>query len=498
MTSQDPPPLHLPSGRYRPNLTLLTDLYQLTMAYGYWKSDVAETEAVFSLSFRKNPFQGGYTLACGLRDAVDYLEHFHFGDEDLNYLGSLTGNDGRPLFTPEFLHYLRDLPFTCEVDAIPEGTVIFPYEPLVRVQGPILQAQIVETALLTIINFQTLIATKASRVREACGEDLLLEYGLRRAQGIDGSLMAARAAYIGGCDGTSNVLASRVYGMPVRGTHAHSWVMAFESELEAFNTYADAMPNNSVLLVDTYNTLEGVRNAVRAGERLREKGLDLAGIRLDSGDLAYLSIEARKILDNAGFTNAMIFASNDLDEELIESLKHQGAKITGWGVGTKLVTAYDQPALGGVYKLNALRAKDGTWQPRVKLSEQTAKTSIPGIQQVRRFQHDDGFIADAIYDTSSPHTGDWTIVDPLDATRRRTITANTESIDLLEPIFRGGKFVGEDSTLPQLRERAREQVHRLHPAIRRFKNPHRYPVGLEQSLYDLRTQLILDAHGKAH
>ncbi|RYF55329.1 MAG: nicotinate phosphoribosyltransferase, partial [Cytophagaceae bacterium] len=335
---------------YDTSLSLLTDLYQVTMAYGYWKSGTAEKEAVFNLYFRKNPFGGGFTVACGLANAIGYVTHFGFTKKDLRYLRTLTGSDGEPLFETAFLDYLGALKLTVDIDAMPEGTVVFPNEPLVRVRGPILQCQLLETPLLNLINFETLIATKAARLRLVADTDTLLEFGLRRAQGVDGGMTASRAAYIGGCDATSNVLAGKHYDIPVRGTHAHSWVMSFDSELEAFETYADVLPNNVTLLVDTYDTIQGVRNAIEAGQRLRERGYRLSGIRLDSGDLAYLSIEARKLLDAAGFTDTAIVASNDLDETIINSLKQQGAKITVWGVGTKLVTAYDQPALGGVYK----------------------------------------------------------------------------------------------------------------------------------------------------
>jgi len=326
---------------------LLTDLYQLTMAYGYWKNQVHEREAVFHLFFRKNPFNSGFSVACGLADVIEYIDTFQFDQDELAYLATLKGNDGQPLFDAGFLDYLKHLQFTCDIDAIPEGTLVFPHEPLVRVRGPIIQCQILETALLNIVNFQTLIATKAARICHAAAPEPVLEFGLRRAQGIDGGMAASRAAHIGGCTATSNVLAGMRYGIPVKGTHAHSWVMSFDTEEEAFEAYADAMPNNCVFLVDTYDTLEGVRTAVRVGKRLREKGHELVGIRLDSGDLAYLSIEARKILDEGGFPKALVVASNDLDEHIITSIKQQGGKVGIWGVGTKLVTAYDQPAMGG-------------------------------------------------------------------------------------------------------------------------------------------------------
>src|SRR3954471_8600757 len=325
---------------------LLTDLYQLTMAYGYWKSGRADREAVFELIFRKPPFRSGFTVVAGLGPAIDFIKGFRFEADDLEFLATLSGNDGKPLFDPAFLEHLKQLRFSCDVDAIPEGTVVFANEPLLRIQGPILQCQLLETALLNLLNFQSLIATKAARVCLAARNDSVLEFGLRRAQGVDGALAASRASYIGGCAATSNVLAGKVHGIPVRGTHAHSWVMSFAEEETAFQAYAEAMPNNCVFLVDTYDTLQGVRRAAKIGKWLREHGHELAGIRLDSGDLAWLSIEARKILDAAGFPKALILASNDLDEHIIQSLKQQGATINVWGVGTKMVTAYDQPALG--------------------------------------------------------------------------------------------------------------------------------------------------------
>jgi nicotinate phosphoribosyltransferase len=479
---------------YKPSLALLTDLYQLTMAYGYWKSGTWNKEAVFHLHFRRPPFGSGFTVACGLEAAIDFIECFRFGDEDLAYIATLEGNDGGPLFEPAFLDVLRGMEFACDVDAIPEGTVVFPHEPLIRVRGPILQAQLLETSLLNLINFQTLIATKAARVCLAAQGEPVLEFGLRRAQGIDGGLSAARAAYAGGCAGTSNVLAGKVFGIPVKGTHAHSWVLSFDSELEAFEAYARALPNNCVFLVDTYHSLEGVRNAVRVGRRLREHGHQMAGIRLDSGDLAYLSIEARKILDAAGFQETEILASSELDEHLIESLKLQGAKIVVWGVGTRLVTGSDDPALGGVYKLTAVRGPGEAWKYKVKLSEQAIKVTTPGIQQVRRFVgRDGGHVADMIFDLELGAPAAPTLVDPGDLTRRKEIAAGTAFEDLLVPVFRQGKRVYDPPPLEAVRRRVTEQLERFHPAIKRFVNPHQYPVGLEQGLFDLKTRLILEA-----
>src|SRR6266850_4220053 len=298
--------MKIPSELYRSSLALLTDLYQLTMAYGYWKSGVQDKEAVFHLSFRKNPFEGGFSIACGLAYAVDFASHFRFTADDVAYLAELQGNDGKALFDREFLDYLQSMRFSCHMDAIPEGTVVFPHEPLVRVQGPLIQCQLLETPLLNIINFQTLIATKAARVCLAAKGAPVLEFGLRRAHGQDGALAATRAAYIGGCAATSNVLAGKVFGIPVRGTHAHSWVMSFPSEPEAFAAFAATLPGNTIFLVDTYDTLTGVRNAIEIGRALRLQGHDLMGIRLDSGDLAYLSIQARRLLNEAGFEKTQI------------------------------------------------------------------------------------------------------------------------------------------------------------------------------------------------
>jgi nicotinate phosphoribosyltransferase len=463
------------------------------MGSAYWKSGIAEKEAVFHLIFREAPFNSGFTVAAGLAQAVEYLRDFHFEDSDLEFLSTVKGNDNQPLFERPFLDYLKQLRFSCDVDAVPEGTVVFPQEPLVRVQGPILQGQVVEAALLNFLNFQSLIATKAARICHAAGGQKVVEFGLRRAQGVDGAVTAARAAYIGGCAATSNVLAAKLYGIPLVGTHAHSWVMAFGDELAAFTAYAGAQPNNCVLLVDTYNTLQGVRHAIEVGRKLREQGHELAGVRLDSGDLAYLSIQARRLLDEAGFNKTAIVASNDLDENIITSLKEQGAAITIWGVGTRLITAYDHPALGGVYKLSALRNPGGAWEHKVKLSEQTAKTTNPGILQVRRFSSPDEFVGDAIYDLSAPVPCSFTIVDPLDPTRRKQFTPEMRNEDLLVPVFRGGQPVYENPTLGQIRERLQQQLACFHQGIKRLVNPHQYPAGLELGLQERKTGLVLRA-----
>jgi nicotinate phosphoribosyltransferase len=469
---------------------LLTDLYQLTMAAGYWKCGKAEQEAVFHLFFRKLPFAGGYAIAAGLGDVVAWLKGFRFGREELAYLATLPGRDGKALFESGFLDYLGKMEWRCDVDAILEGTVVFPHEPLIRVRGPLVQAQLVETALLNIVNFQTLIATKAARVCEAAQGDPVLEFGLRRAQGPDGGVMASRAAFIGGAAATSNVLAGMTHGIPVRGTHAHSWVMSFDSEREAFEAYAEALPNNCVFLVDTYDTLEGVKHAVEVGKRLRERRHELAGVRLDSGDLAWLSIEARRILDEGGFPKASIVASNDLDEHLIESLKHQGAKISVWGVGTQMVTGGSQPALGGVYKLGAIRNAVGEWEPRIKLSEQPVKVSNPGIQQVRRFTLNGEFRGDAIFDEENGLTGSTEIVHPSDATRMKTLPAEATHEDLLQPVYRRGKLVKELPTLPEIQKHCRQQLTMLHATVKRLQHPHEYPAGVEKSLHERKMELM--------
>lgn len=494
---------------YSASLSLLTDLYQLTMAYGYWKSGAHESEAAFHLHFRKAPFGSGFTIACGLADAIAFIEKFRFDDSDIEYLSTLQGNDGKVLFERGFLDYLRGLKFSCDVDAIAEGTPVFPYEPLVRVTGPIVECQLLETALLNIINFQTLIATKAARVCLAARGEPVLEFGARRAQGFDGALTATRAAFIGGVSATSNVLAGKIFGIPVKGTHAHSWVMAFDDEPTAFQKYAAAMPNNCVFLVDTYDTLNGVRHAIEAGKWLRENGHEMIGVRLDSGDLNTLSVETRKLLDEAGFPRAQIFASNDLDETIIESLKNQGAKIAVWGVGTRLVTGGDQAALGGVYKLSAVREVGKEWRPRVKISEQTIKISNPGIQQVRRFfQNQNGRIneginarinlADVIYEESTPPSGECVAFDQVDVTRSWTMSASTSFEDLLAPVFRGGARVYDSPELPDIQKRAARELEYFAPGIKRFVNPHLYRVGIEAQLNRTKSRLINEtrAHQK--
>lgn len=475
---------------YNQSLALLTDLYQVTMAYGYWKNGLQDKEAVFHLFFRKRPFGGGYTIAAGLELVIDYLKHFRFDESDLNYLSTLKGTDGKPLFEEAFFDYLAKMEFECDVDAVPEGTTVFPYEPMVRVKGPLIQAQLLETPILNLINFSSLIATKASRVCIAADGDEVLEFGLRRAQGIDGAITAARSAYIGGCTSTSNVLAGKLFGIPVRGTHSHSWVMTFDDEQESFQAFAEALPANCIFLVDTYNTLEGVQKAIEVGKWLKESGQRMLGIRLDSGDLAYLSKVSRRMLDEAGFEDAVIVASNELDETIIADLKKQGAKIAVWGVGTNLITAKDQPALDGVYKLSAVRDKGKDWQFRLKLSEQMTKISNPGVLQVRRFYNEIENVADAIFNEGDDLSSGCSLVDPLDSTRQKRVDANLKYKDLLVPIFRKGKCTYTLPKLSEIREHAKTELSRFHEGIKRFIFPHQYVVGLERSLYERKLELI--------
>jgi nicotinate phosphoribosyltransferase len=481
------------SSLYRPSLALLTDLYQLTMAYAHWKTGSFRKEAVFHLYFRSNPFGGGFTVACGQARAKEFLSDFRFAGDDLEYLRTLTGEDGRPLFDQGFLEYLRELKLDCDVDAVDEGRVVFPGTPLLRVRGPIISAQLLETPLLNIINFETLIATKAARIALAARGEPVMEFGLRRAQGIDGALGASRAAYIGGCSATSNVLAGKLFGIPVKGTHSHSWVMAFGSERESFEQFAAASPGNCVFLVDTFHSLDGVALAIEVGKKLKQSGHRLGGIRLDSGDLAYLSIEARRMLDDAGFEDAVIVASNELDENIIASLREQGARVSVWGVGTRLITGHDQAAMGCVYKLSAIKDPGGPWKARMKLSEQAAKVSNPGIQQVRRYSIGREFAGDMIWhEVPGPGPGPSPLmIDPLDLTRRRTFSAKHSFEDLLKPIFRGGELVSAPETLAAARAHVVDDLSKLHAGIKRFVNPHVYPVGLEESLFKMRSDLML-------
>lgn len=475
---------------YKESLALLTDLYQLTMAYGYWKAGLDKKTAVFNLFFRKRPFNGGFTIAAGLETVIHFLNNFKFDDTDLLYLSTLKGPEGDPLFTTPFFDYLANLKFSCSIDAIPEGTVVFPYEPLLRIEGPLIQCQLLESPLLNLINFPTLIATKAARLRIAAGNDSILEFGLRRAQGIDGALTASRAAFIGGCNSTSNVLAGKVFGIPVRGTHSHSWVMVFDNEQDSFQSFAENVPANTVFLVDTYDTIEGVKKAIEVGKWLKTHGKMLHGIRLDSGDLAWLSIQSREMLDHAGFINTKIYASNELDENVISELKRQGSQITVWGVGTNLVTSSDQPSLDGVYKLSAIKDIGEQWKYKLKLSEQMTKISNPGILQVRRYFANGENVADVLYDIHKDISQGCKIVDPLDPTRQKILKKSLKSHDLLVPIYREGELVYEIPTLLSIQEKTQQELKSFYSGIKRFLNPHQYVVGMEKSLYDLKVELI--------
>lgn len=456
------------------------------MAYAYWKSGMHEQKAVFHSFFRRPPFKGGFTIACGLEQLCAYIEQFHFSEAEIGYLRSLKTPAEKRLFEEGFLDYLRSLRLEVDIDAVEEGEALFPYEPMVRVTGPLLHCQLLESPLLNLINFASLIATKAARVRLAAGSDRVLEFGLRRAQGPNGALTASRAAFVGGADATSNVLAGYTYGIPVEGTQAHSWVMAFEDEERSFEEFARVFPEHALFLVDTYDTIKGVKKAVRVGKKLG----GIRGIRLDSGDLAALSIEARKLLDQAGFPEALIVASNELDEVVISELKHQGAEITVWGVGTNLVTAKDQPALDGVYKLSALQNTDGSWKYLLKLSEQLVKVSNPGILDVYRLTKDDRLVGDVIYSLPFGVSDVCLSVDPFDPTRKMEFPADVVGTPLLQPIFRQGKRVYTLPALTDIRQKTLKTLTMLPKGVKRFLNPHLYPVGMEKKLYELKIELM--------
>jgi len=464
------------------------------MAYGYFHRGLAAKRAVFHLFFRRAPFQGGFTVAAGLEAVIDFIDQFHFSEDDLAYLRDLKTDSGAPFFSSDFLDMLQNLEMNISLDAVEEGTVVFPYEPLLRVEGPLILCQLLESPLLNLINFPTLIATKAARVSLAAKGDQVLEFGLRRAQGIDGALTASRAAFIGGCTSTSNVLAGKVFDIPVKGTQAHSWVMVFGDEEESFKEYARVFPDASLFLVDTYDTLEGVKKACRVGQWLKEQGKKLVGIRLDSGDLAYLSIESRKLLDEAGLEDAVIVASNELDEYVISELKQQGATITVWGVGTNLVTGRSSPALDGVYKLSAIEGEKG-WQYALKLSEQLTKISNPGILAVRRFYKDGKAIGDVIWDRELGIDSSCMGRDAFDMTKSYQYE-ECQSKDLLVPIFQEGKRVYKKPTLQEIQNRTKRELSTFSAGIKRFLNPHLYPVSLEDKLHKLKTEKITQLRKK--
>lgn len=480
------------------SLTLLTDLYELTMMQGYFKSKTNET-VVFDAFYRRNPNDGGYAVACGLEQVIDYIKNLKFSYDDIDYLRNLG------IFGEDFLDYLSSFHFTGDIYAIPEGTVVFPMEPLVKVVAPIMEAQLVETAILNIINHQSLIATKAARVVYAAKGDGIMEFGLRRAQGPDAGIYGARAAMIGGCIGTSNVLTGQMFDVPVKGTHAHSWIMSFKDEYTAFKTYADLYPSACILLVDTYDTLRsGVPNAIKVFKEMREAGIPLTfyGIRLDSGDLAYLSKKARKMLDEAGFPDAVISASSDLDEYLIDSLKTQGAKITSWGVGTNLITSKDCPSFGGVYKLAAIFDEEtGEFIPKIKLSENTVKITNPGNKTVFRLydKESNKILADliALADESIDENKDLLIFDPHETWKKTLLEAGVFKVrEILVPVFKKGVCVYESPSVMEIQQYCKEEQETLWDETRRLVNPHEVYVDLSDKLYDMKKQL-LDSHNIA-
>ena len=471
------------------DVALNTDLYELTMAQGFWESGLVDAEGCFNVFFRDNPFGGGYAISCGTGQVADLVENFTFDDEAIDYLASLKAPGGGALFKDGFLEYLRDFHMRVDIDGVPEGEVVFPREPLLRVRGPIIDCQLIETALLNLVNFQTLVATKTARVVQAAEGHPVSDFGLRRAQGPDGGLAVARASYIGGASSTSNCLAGRIYGIPVFGTHAHSWVMAFPSELEAFRAFAKSSPKNCVLLLDTYDVKRGTENAIIVAKEMEAVGERLAAVRIDSGDLAALSSYVRRRFDDEGLEYVKISASNDLDEYTIQSLFAQGAALDSFGVGTKLATCDPQPSLGGVYKLSATRANASeAWTPVMKLSETFLKRTVPGVQEVRRYVNDSGCpVGDMIYDRDYDK-GEPLAVDVLDAQMPYDFSGY-DSYEVLVPLVREGKGAGVHPTIEESKQRCRDALMHLDPAHRRFLNPQTYPVGVERGLHELRTRL---------
>lgn len=475
----------------RTDLTLLTDFYELTMMQGYYKEKQNET-VVFDVFFRNNPNDSGYSICAGLEQVIEYVKNLNFTYEDVDYLRSLG------IFSEDFLQYLGGFHFTGDIYAIPEGTVIFPKEPILKVVAPIMEAQLVETTILNILNHQCLIATKASRVVFAADGDGIMEFGLRRAQGPDAGLYGARAAVIGGCVGTSNVLAGRMFDVPVLGTHAHSWIMSFKDEYTAFKTYADLYPDNCTLLVDTYDTLKsGVPNAIRVFQEMKDAGISLKkyGIRLDSGDLAYLSKKARKMLDDAGFPDAVIAASNDLDEYLLHDLKQQNAAITSWGVGTNLITSKDCPSFGGVYKLAAIKNSEGEFVPKIKLSENTEKITNPGNKTIYRiYEKATGKIkADLICfaDETFDESEDLMIFDPVDTWKKTRLPGGTYRMkEILVPIFKNGECIYHSPSVMEIAEFCKQEKETLWEETKRLFFPHRVYVDLSDKLYEVKKSLL--------
>jgi nicotinate phosphoribosyltransferase len=467
---------------------LLTDFYELTMTAGYLERGKASDTATFDLYYRHNPFKGGYGIAAGLEDAVRDVVDARFNDDDLCYLRSLKSSAGSSAFSEDFLRYLASFRFNGDIRAVPEGSVIFPNEPLLQVSGNLLECQMVETVLLCHINFQTLVATKAARIWEAANHGTVIEFGLRRAQGPDGALSACRAAFIGGADGTSNVLGAALLDIPARGTHAHSWIQSFTSELEAFQAYARSFPDDCILLVDTYDTLKsGIPNAIRVAKDLETQGHRLSGIRIDSGDLAFLSQRARQMLDQEGFEYVKIVASNELDEYIISDILAQGGKVDVWGVGTNLVTGSGEGggALGGIYKM-----VEHNGRPKIKLSANPEKMTNPGVKKVVRFYEEDLMEADALADKSEDLSVHGVlIVDPNNPLRRKKLNSG-KRVDLLQPIVRSGKIIYEFPSLEKIRDYRKEQLAHLHESHKRLHNPHEYKVGLTHKLWQMKEQML--------
>jgi len=482
---------------YYNNLTMLADLYELTMMQGYLLTNTHEKQVVFDLFYRTNPLGNGYAICAGLEQAIEYIKNLHFCESDIDYLKS------KGIFKEEFIEYLRNFKFQGDVYAIPEGSVVFPQEPLLRVKASVIEAQLIESALLNIVNHQSLIATKAARVVYAAGGDSVLEFGLRRAQGPDAAIYGARAAVIGGCKSTSNVASGKMFDIPISGTHAHSWVMSFPDELTAFREYANLYPDMCILLVDTYNTLKiGVPNAITVFNELKAKGHKLAnyGVRLDSGDLAYLSKKVREMLDSAGFEDAIISASSDLDEDLITSLKSQGSKITLWGVGTNLITSKGWQAFGGVYKLSA-EITENSVAPKIKLSENPEKITNPGIKTVFRLydKKNNKIQADLIslYDEKINENEDLTIFHPINTWKKMTLKAGTYSVrDLLVPVFLNGQCVYDSPSVGEIAEYCNNEKETLWEESKRLVNPHGVPVDLSLKLYELKRDMINEIRGE--
>ena len=471
------------------NMTMLCDFYELTMSNGYFNNGYKDRTVIFDVFFRRVPDQGGFAIAAGLQQLIEYIEDLHFTEEDIEYLR------GRNLFCEEFLEYLKNFRFTGDIYAVPEGTPVFPKEPLVVIKAPAIEAQLIETFTLLTINHQSLIATKANRVVRAAQGRTVLEFGSRRAQGADAAIVGARAAYIGGVDGTACTISDQLYGVPAGGTMAHAWVQMFDTEYDAFKTYCEIYPTNATLLVDTYNTLKsGIPNAIRAfNEVLKPLGITKCGIRLDSGDMAYLSQKARQMLDEAGWTDCKISVSNSLDEYLIRDLLLQDAKIDMFGVGERLITARSEPVFGGVYKLVAVENEEGEIIPKIKVSENVEKITVPHFKKLWRFYGNDTgkAIADymTVYDETVDDSGDLEIFDPY-ATWKKKVVYDFNAKELLVPIFIGGKRVYESPSLQEIRAYCMEQVDTLWDEVKRFDNPHKYYVDLSDKLWNIQHELL--------